>query len=170
MSHFSLKSLTFYGVAISSVLLLFRGVTAYGNANLKAPLPIDGIYRIEAQNLPECFKTKTLMLNIQQSGIYLFGSVTHANMSEQQKKATEETLSLVGQLKNQHLSLSGPVQWLVSCNHSGTAETAKSSSLVKTEGKFDGETLTGQITLGSPPGTAEFSAEREVPVQQSEGH
>lgn len=54
MSHFNLKSLAFYGVAIGSVLVLFKTVTAYGESNLKAPDKIGGIYRLEAQNLPEC--------------------------------------------------------------------------------------------------------------------
>lgn len=36
-SHFSPKSLLFYGTMIGSVAILFRVVSGYGEANLKAP-------------------------------------------------------------------------------------------------------------------------------------
>ena len=36
MNHLSLKSLAFYGIAIGSVALLFKVVSAYGETNLKA--------------------------------------------------------------------------------------------------------------------------------------
>jgi hypothetical protein len=38
MSHFNAKTLSFYGIAIGSVLLLFKTVSAYGETKLKAPL------------------------------------------------------------------------------------------------------------------------------------
>ncbi|QFS47250.1 hypothetical protein GXM_04740 [Nostoc sphaeroides CCNUC1] len=53
MNHFNLKSLIFYGVAISSVLVLFKTVTVYGENNLKAPPAINGRYRLTlSENLP----------------------------------------------------------------------------------------------------------------------
>ncbi len=35
MNDFNFKSLGFYGVAIASVLILFKGVTAYGESHSK---------------------------------------------------------------------------------------------------------------------------------------
>ena len=90
MSHFNLKSLAFYGIAISSVVVLFKVVTAYGETNLKAPPPIGGPYRISAQNLPGCLKADTLVLNIKQSGIYLFGSLLPAKTTAQIETVAEE--------------------------------------------------------------------------------
>lgn len=62
-------------MAISSVVVLFKVVTAYGETNLKAPPAIGGPYRISTQNLPGCLKANRLVLNIKQSSIYLFGSL-----------------------------------------------------------------------------------------------
>ena len=72
-SHFNFKSLTFYGVAIGFVLILFNLVTRYGEANLKAPARIDGRYRLSIAQLPDCLKSADPVLTIQQSGIYLNG-------------------------------------------------------------------------------------------------
>ncbi|HCF30241.1 MAG TPA: hypothetical protein DEV81_24275, partial [Cyanobacteria bacterium UBA11049] len=69
-NHFNFKSLAFYGIAIASVLILFKIVTAYGEKNLKAPVPIEGRYRLNlAQNIPICPQESNLVLDIQQSGI-----------------------------------------------------------------------------------------------------
>ncbi|MBC6435921.1 hypothetical protein FM036_43120, partial [Nostoc sp. HG1] len=51
----------------------------YGENNLKAPPPINGLYRLTlSENLPNCEKSDTLTLKIQQSGIYLNASVLSA--------------------------------------------------------------------------------------------
>jgi hypothetical protein len=68
MNHLSLKSLAFYGVAIGSVALLFKVVSAYGETNLKAAPAIGGSYRFDAKSLPECLKSDSLVLTIEQSG------------------------------------------------------------------------------------------------------
>ncbi len=71
MNNLNFKSLGFYGIAITSVLLLFKTVTAYGETNLKAPPVINGSYRLALdQNLSNCQPPEPLILNIQQSGIY----------------------------------------------------------------------------------------------------
>jgi hypothetical protein len=105
MSHFNLKSIAFYGIAISSVVVLFRIVSTYGEANLKAPPSIGGSYQINAQNLPECLKSDALVLNIKQSGIYLNGSLLPAKTDVQTATIAEEKPSLNGRLDNQQLSL-----------------------------------------------------------------
>ena len=113
MNHFNIKSLAFYGVAISSVLLLFKTVSVYGENNLKAPPPVNGRYRLTlAENLPNCEKSATLTLNIEQWGIYLNASILPANANPD----TDEKHSLAGIFKNQQLNLSGKVSRSILCN------------------------------------------------------
>lgn len=169
MSHFNLKSFAFYGIAISSVVVLFKVVTAYGETNLKAPPPIGGSYRISAQNLPGCLKADTLVLNIKQSGIYLFGSLLPAKTTVQIETVAEEKPSLTGRMSNQQLIVEGPIPWVSSCNNPvAQADNSGGSSRVKIQGVVKGETLTGQIILNSTPQAAEFTAQREVPMEQPE--
>jgi hypothetical protein len=71
MNVFSAKSIGLYSLAIGSAIGFFNLVTSYGEANIKAPQPMAGIYAIVAENLPGCLHHKALSFNIQQSGIYL---------------------------------------------------------------------------------------------------
>lgn len=170
MSHFSLKSLAFYGVAIGSVVLLFNGVSRYGETRLKAPPKVEGRYRISAQNLPGCLKSDALVLNIQQSGIYLFGSLFPANFSEQQVTIAEEKPSLAGLSNSQQLTLEGSATELASCNNSATSTPTESANLVKIEGQVTNATFNGKISHSSLPEAVEFTAQREESAQKSENH
>lgn len=163
MSHFKLKSLTFYGVAIGAVVVLFKIVTAYGETSIKAPPAVGGSYQISAQNLPGCLKSETLMLEIKQSGIYLFGSLLPAKTDVKTSTVAEEKPSLNGRIRNQQLSLDGPVPWITKCNQ---ADRSGGTLSVKIQGVVKGKTLAGQIALSSTP-AAEFTAQREEPVEQS---
>ncbi|MCC5609006.1 hypothetical protein LC612_20025 [Nostoc sp. CHAB 5834] len=55
--------------------------------------------------MPNCEKSDTLTLNIQQSGIYLNASVLPTNTNGD----TDEKHSLAGIFRNQQLNLSGKV-------------------------------------------------------------
>jgi hypothetical protein len=151
--------LAFYGGAIVFVVILFDVVTAYGNANLKAPPNINGRYRINAQTFPGCLKSDALDLNIQQSGIYLSGSLLPADNGVEGATSAPGKPTLNGLFSNQQLSLQGKVPRLSGCN-----------SPVKIEGKIDGKTLVGQISQVSTPGSAEFTAQQEAPAQQPKPH
>jgi hypothetical protein len=167
MSHFNLKSLAFYGIAISSVVVLFSVVTAYGKSHLKAPPAISGRYRLNAQNLPGCLKAEELVLTVDQSGEYLHGSLSPVDTVE--KKAIQKKHPLDGELLNQQLSLAGPVPEITSCNQSvNSAVASERSSSVRIQGRFEGKTLLGQITLSSIPEPAEFTAQQE-PAQEKPG-
>lgn len=169
MSHFNLKSLTFYGVAIGAVVVLFKVVTAYGETNLKAPPAVGGSYRISAQDLPGCLKSETLMLDIKQSGIYLFGSLLPEKTDVKTVTVAEEKPSLTGRIRNQQLSIEGPVPWVIKCNQpGGQADRPGSTILVKIQGVTKGKTIVGQVALSSTPAPAEFTAQREEPVEQPE--
>lgn len=169
MSHFNLKSLTFYGGAIGAVVILFTAVTAYGNSHLKAPPAVDGRYRLNAQNLPGCLKTDSLILTIQQSGEYLGGVLSPANAVE--KKGTQKKSTLTGELQNQQLSLAGPVPLIASCNQSAnpTGASGRPSS-VKIQGQLQGKSLVGQLILNSTSESGQFSAEKEPPEEKQEKH
>jgi hypothetical protein len=162
MSHFNLKSLAFYGIAISSVVVLFKVVTAYGETNLKASLPMGGSYPIDAENLPGCLKSDSLVLNIKQSGTYLFASLLPANISAQAITAAVQKPSLSGRLSNQQLDLEGSLPQIKGCNSSPTP------SSVKIQGAVNKDILTGQITLSSISTTTEFTAKQELPEEKPE--
>ncbi len=123
MSHFNLKSLAFYGVAIGSVLVLFKTVTAYGESNLKAPAKIGGVYHLEAQNLPECLRAQDLVVNIEQSGIYLFGDLSSKSETEAEEKNKSDRLHvpLEGRFSESGLSVSGKLNKLNSCQQLASA-------------------------------------------------
>lgn len=157
MSHFNLKTLTFYAVAITSVVVLFKGVTAYGNEHLKAPPAVGGVYRINAQSLPGCLQSDTLVLTIKQSGIYLFGFLRPGEAPPQMTTIAAEKPSLSGQFNHQQLRLNGAIPWITRCRH-GQAQQ------INIQGIVQGETLKGQITLNSTP-TAEFTAQRETSME-----
>ncbi|HEY9874312.1 MAG TPA: hypothetical protein V6D12_12795 [Candidatus Obscuribacterales bacterium] len=160
MSHFSPKTLSFYAVAIGSVVILFNAVSSYGEANVKAPTAIGGNYRISNQNLPECLKSDSLLLTIQQSGIYLSGSLLAVDKTAEPKTTAEEKPSLNGNFHNQQVSLSGSIPHFPACNNPG----------VNIEGTVNGKNLQGKITLSSIPTPVEFTAPLEQPVKQQENH
>ena len=158
MSHFNLKSLIFYGVAIGSVVVLFKVVTAYGESSLKASPPIEGRYRIDAKNLPGCLQAEALVLEIQQSGIYLNGSLLPTNNAADSDKIVKEKPSLIGKFSEQKLSISGAIPHLTSCQNQS----------ISLQGIVDGNTLKGQIALSSIPNAVDFIAQKEAATQQTE--
>jgi hypothetical protein len=167
MSHFNVKTLSFYGLAIIAVVVLFNVVSAYGNANLKAPAPIGGQYRINAQNLPGCLKSEDLVLDIKQSGIYLVGSLLPAKTDVRTATIANEKPSLHGRLSNQQLSLDGGLPWITGCNNSAEpANVSKGPLSVKIQGSVNNKALSGQMALSSIPTTAEFTAQRQEPTEK----
>ena len=169
MSHFNIKSLAFYGIAIGSVTVLFKVVTAYGETNLKAAPAIAGDYRFDAKNLPECLKSDALVLTIEQSGVYLSGNLKSDNSSVDRKTTAEEKPSLAGKWENQAWSLSGVVPNLIGCGESTGGASQK--SLVKLRGIVEGESLKGKISLVENAAATDFTAQREaVTKQKHQGH
>jgi hypothetical protein len=154
MNHFKFKSLAFYGVAITSVLLLFKTVTIYGEKNLKAPPPVNGHYRLTlAENLPNCEKSDTLTLNIEQSGIYLNASV----LSATDNGDTNQKHSLAGIFRNQQLNLSGKVGRSILCNIPRPQNDPL--NLVKIQMQLvDKGNMTGKLTINEIQQTRKFTA------------
>ncbi len=157
MNHLSLKSLAFYGIAIGSVSLLFKVVSAYGEANLKAAPAIAGSYRFDAKSLPECLKSDSLVLTIEQSGVYLSGNLRSGTSDGDRQKTAGEKPFLLGKWENQGLSLSGVVPNLPGCSQS--TATGQNSS-VKLRGIVEQESLKGKISLTDGAAATDFIAEK----------
>lgn len=105
MNVFSAKSIGLYSLAIGSAIVFFQVVTSYGEANIKAPISVNGNYLINARNLPDCLHQKQLVLQLQQSGVYLNASLIKDKQENTNTRATRPTFS--GRLQDLKLNLSG---------------------------------------------------------------
>ncbi|MCX7595100.1 MAG: hypothetical protein N2235_15345 [Fischerella sp.] len=178
MNHFNFKSLTFYSVAICSVLLLFKTVTAYGEKNLKAPPPINGNYHLVFRDkLPKCNQVDAVTLNIQQSGIYLNGLLLPANVNAGKTSTATENLNLTGTYKNQKLNLSGRIpSFLLACNIVDLQTQVRNRFQKNSDQKFislqmqliNKQEFTGQITVNGIPKIIAFTAVPQKTQKQSE--
>ncbi|ARV62353.1 hypothetical protein BZZ01_30325 [Nostocales cyanobacterium HT-58-2] len=166
MNHLNLRSLTFYGVAISSVLLLFKVVTAYGETNLKAPPAVNSQYRLVFdENLPICEKSDVLLLSVQQSGVYLNGFLLPVNSDTKASKLSETMSSLTGRLQHRQLSLSGKVPRDILCNIPGSQTQANISPVKIQIQLVDKRDFIGQINVS---GTSRAIGLKAIP-QKSNG-
>ena len=163
-SHFNVKSLTFYAVAIGSVVTLFSIVSAYGEKNLKAPPAISGLYPIAADALPECLGSQPLVRHVQQSGSYVNAALKPDTGAESASASSEEKHPLSGRFTNQQVSLAGPVTNLPNCQSANSA----TSAIIR--GQFANKTLTGEIQLSSLPQAIAFTAKQEPPKPTSSAH
>lgn len=158
-SHFSPRSLTFYGCAIGFVTVLFSVVSAYGEANLKAPIHIGGRYPIATSNLPGCLQNQSLVLLVQQSGIFLNGSLVPLDAPEKVARIAEERPSLTGHWDNRTLTLQGTTIYLPNC-----------SIPISLQGNVEGNLLKGTIQLSASREGVAFTANRDVlPEKPQEG-
>ncbi len=153
-SHF--KSLVFYGISIVFVLLLFKVVTAYGETNLHAPPALVNQYSLTLDEKLNCEKPNPLMLNIQQSGIYLNGFLSTVT--------TEPNIhfipNLSGMIVNRQLNLAGKVPKNVFC----PSFSANSLDSVAIQTQLEGTgTLQGEITIGGIPTPLKFTAVAQKP-------
>ncbi|MBD2460373.1 hypothetical protein H6G89_04885 [Oscillatoria sp. FACHB-1407] len=179
-SHFQPKSLLFYGVMIGSVTILFRLTSAYGERHLKAPPNVNGHYLINEPlvGCPEGDYPKgetashRLVLVIQQSGVYLNGTLTLVEAesdTSQENASLGKQPSLTGRWQEGQITLSGTAD-LAECQL-GAQDSTNSAIPLTVAGSLIGEPvteLTGQLTLGSTELT--FTAEREVIETTLEGH
>jgi hypothetical protein len=118
MNIFSVKSIGLYSLVISGAIGFFHFVTSYGEANLKAPISVSGKYLVAAKNLPTCLEGKTLVLNLQQSGIYLNANLIKIDglervdileLGNRSELITTKDIrpTFSGQLQNRQFKLSG---------------------------------------------------------------
>lgn len=161
MNHFQPKSLAFYGGAIAFVVGLFGVVTAYGEANLKTAQSIGGEYRLNLPVSAPCGEGKSVLLSVQQSGIYVAAALT--NPALMRSPSGFKSMTLSGQWQNQRLSLAGQVPRGVLCDRS---KQPTSAIAVKIEGAISpnqpstqSTTLTGTLSLDAA--TAPLIAQRQ---------
>lgn len=179
MSHFNAKTLSFYGIAIGSVLLLFKTVSAYGETKLKAPPNIDGSYQfLQAENLPACLQDQQLTLNVEQSGVYLFGNLAiappgekssvHSDPAVQAKsgKPSEESVIEIpfnGSFKDNQITMSGK----------GKVANCDSGVQLTIQGQHQDGNFVGQLKddLAKTEGALVAKYQKsKLPSPESEGH
>jgi hypothetical protein len=153
--HFNLKSLKLYGVMIGSVLVLFKAVTAYGETRLQAPPLVAGNYQIDLQSLPECLGTGNINLNLEQSGIYLFGNLL----------IKEQKISLDGKFHDGQISLSGQANPIAECKISDEPSAERG---IEIEGRTQDKKFLGEIRWNSSPQGIQFTGTLEENPVRSE--
>ena len=142
--NFNWKSFVFYAATIASVLILFKGVTAYGETQLKAPVSIGGDYSIEFDTPPKCLKDKDFTLKIEQSGIYIF-----ANLVLEKSADNLEKIPLSGKFKEPKMILSGISNPLLFCS----SDLSPDPNQLTLTGEFKEKIFMGKIqdkTLSKP--------------------
>ena len=165
MSHFNLKSFIFYGGMIGSVLVLFNGVTAYGERNLKAPIKISGDYLLNSSDLPTCLQSEKIILTIAQSGIYVAGKLTlspkeakpaaqplatakaasQTHKSASANKTTPKPIQLHGLMQSQPFSLVGNSTQLGSCPQVDSPTDNTLTLQLQSQKKSQEKSLVGQL-------------------------
>ncbi len=86
------------------------------------------------------------MLDIQQSGMFLNGSLLPTTNIQEISPAKENNLSLIGKLNNQQITLSGKVPTAILCNNPADQTS------VKTQSQPNSLNLSIQATLNSQGG------------------
>lgn len=191
MNHFSPKSLLFYGTMIGGVVILFRGVTGYGEQNLKVPPNLSGQY-ISETPLPGCGENTRFALSIQQSGIYLYGALQFMEASSETAAIAsvpeQPDLTLRGTLEHpsaSNIALVGTIKLPATCQPGANHPANSHPVLVKIQGTvLKPETankteklkeklpakFTGKIALGSV-NPSEFTASQDLSkVKQESSH
>lgn len=151
---FNFKFLTISGVAIATVIIIFKTVTAYGENNLSATSLINKTYHLTlSKNLTNCEKINTLVLNIQQSGIYLNASLQP--LTNQQN--IENPPSLTGLLNNQQLELSGKIDNSIFCQIPDKSNN-QTQQITLQISQINQKNIHGKITINNLSQTLEFTA------------
>jgi hypothetical protein len=179
MNIFSAKSIGLYSLAIGSAIVFFNFVTSYGEANIHAPQPIAGNYAIVADNLPGCLQHKTLLFQIEQSGIYLNAhlttrdplKLTTTNDRDRSSVPTNNSRpTFSGRLQGQKLDLSGSVPTIICPSAS---QLRLSSSLTQNDNR-NSQKLQGQMWLtdrtNAPGAPVNFTAIRQALTPPTSSH
>jgi len=102
----------FYGGAIIIVIALLKTITHYGENYLHPPKAIKNRYIITlAKSLPNCHQVNSLILKVQQSGVYLNAALLPVSADSDRIKQ----FNLSGILSNQALNLSGSLNYPTIC-------------------------------------------------------
>lgn len=143
------KFLAFYGSTLVLVLLLFRWITTYGEANLQAPPNLSGRY-MSTTVPPGCPADYQLVLTLEQSGIYLNGDLA-LEQGQQTVRSAAHAPTLKGRWQKGQIALTGRTSAFATCSTS----TDRRNNRVTVQGNLThpsaGDTaepmFTGQLTL-----------------------
>lgn len=145
--HLDKSHISFYAIAISSVLILFKVVSTYGENNLKASTAISGNYQIQSSSLPACLINQVLPLEIEQSGLFLFAKLAD--------------IPLDGHMKDKQISLTGKLSALPNCSFS-------QNTGLQIQANVTDETLIGEIIWDQTTPKTSFVAKREAVKKTSQ--
>jgi hypothetical protein len=155
VSHINPKLVIFYGSAVTLVVVLFHGVTRYGEAQLQAAPNINGRY-LSAQAMPGCPENSRVMMSVLQSGVFLNGAIEVVESAQAASKATP----LSGEWRQRRLSLNGEQSL---CNKAGQ---------VAIEGTVTGAgekaVFTGTVAIGGQ--IWQLTGQRLAEPKQETGH
>ena len=154
MANHRLNHLTFYGIAIGSVLALFKFVSTYGETQIKAPVNVNGVYELQSNNLPSCLAGQPLELDIEQSGVYLFGHLA-LNSDKAPKK-----IPLSGNLEGNKVVMKGDLESI--------CPDAKDPDVIL-KGEITDKTIVGNLEAQALQGN--FSGTQKIlPEKETGGH
>jgi hypothetical protein len=151
MSKVNPKLLIFYGSAVTLVIVLFQGVTRYGETQLQAAANINGRY-LSTEALPGCPENSRVMLSVLQSGIYVNGAIDIVEVAQ----PADQVTPLSGDWRQQRLTLSGEQSL---CGKAG---------LVAIEGTVQEATFSGTVAIGGQ--SWQLTGQRLTDPKPDKGH
>lgn len=153
----------FYASIIAAAFLIFDSVSRYGEANLKAPMKISGLYRISGKNFPDCLKSEVLELTIDQSGMYLYGNVSPISQNAKSSSSKPLKIPVSGTFKAQTLELSSES---ISCQ-----PIATSNYVLQIQAQPQSDAISGHITWNPGAPKLGFTAKAAVTeTPKAKGH
>jgi len=143
----------FYFVLIFGAIVLFKGITTYGETQLHAAPKITGNYSLST-SLP-CLENKHTILKVEQSGLYVFGDLVFQNPNE-------INLPLSGTMTHEVLSIStqesNKIQQLLAECPSSVTQNYQSLSLI---GTLETNGISGMINIADQHSAIDFTAKKE---------
>lgn len=153
----------FYAGIISAAFVIFDWVNRYGEANLKAPMKVSGLYRISGKNFPDCLKSEVLELTIDQSGMYLYGNVSPISQNTKSSAQQPLKIPISGTFKAQKIELSSKS---IACQ-----PIAASNYVLQVQAQPKSDAISGHITWNPGAPKLGFTAKAVVTeVPKVTGH
>lgn len=153
----------FYFVLILGAIVLFKGITTYGETQLHAAPKITGDYSFTT-SWP-CLENQRNKLKIEQSGLYVFGDLSFQNPEE-------ITIPLSGTMTTEVLSVStkesNKIQQLLAECTGSASQNYQSLTLM---GTLEKNSISGRINIdGQQPGIDFMAKKEESKTLPQEGH
>ncbi|NKB18303.1 MAG: hypothetical protein HC770_09995 [Pseudanabaena sp. CRU_2_10] len=105
-------------------------------SNFDDELMLGTLYEIESTNLSDCLNSKPLQLTIQQSGLYISGSLQSKDDRNKNKSTSENNLTLKGRWRDGKLSVAGAVTEVEGCDRTQSLTITATVKGRRLEGKI----------------------------------